>query len=518
MANNNHLSEVDGGPLPKNTITTSVFSNIEQGLRKNPHKAAIICMHQPANHLSGLAPVDNVLQQENGGHSMDCLTLTYTQIHRAALTLAAGLIANGVQPDSTIVTLIPNGGEYGILFWTCTIMRLTFAAWDPSALESTGDSQLRNLMAAVKPGLVVVPNAAGARVVDDLIQDLGPEQPLRIVLDGTASNGWKSLPDLVADASNSPINEHSLLENARRDDADRIHSILFTSGTSVGQPKGCPQRVGSITHILTSQSWLINPENCNLVLQQAHNSRAIAPQHTLQAWRGGGTVVMARKSFAIEDTVKAIVKYGVDFIVLSPAMVHELARELEAHPGKLDSVRTIQIGGDAITKEILTKCASLFSQAKVCINHGMTEGGAFFTWPFFATPLLQIPFFGDEICPIGTVAAGTMLRIWNADKRYPKTRGEPGELHVYSESIIRSYLGCVSESSFYEDGTRRWFITGDVGLIDEEGLVFILGRSKDVIRRAGAIIMPARLESCIEKYTGAQVSIACVFFASVRPY
>ena len=166
MASNEQLSEIDGGPLANNdTMKTSVFSNIEQGLRKNPHKAAVVCMHQPANHLSGLVPVDNELQQQGGGHRTDCLTLTYTQIHRAALTLAAGMIANGVRPGSTIVTLIPNGGEYGVLLWTCTILRLTFAAVDPSALGLAGNKELRDLMAVVKPGVVVVPDGAGARAV-----------------------------------------------------------------------------------------------------------------------------------------------------------------------------------------------------------------------------------------------------------------------------------------------------------------------------------------------------------------
>ena len=68
---------------------------------------------------------------------------------------------------------------------------------------------------------------------------------------------------------------------------------------------------------------------------------------------------MASKNFAIEDTVNAIVEHRVDFTVLSPAMVHELAHDLAAHPRKLDSVRTIQVGGDAITKEVLMKCAAL---------------------------------------------------------------------------------------------------------------------------------------------------------------
>lgn len=163
MANDDQISEIDGGPLANNdNMKTSIFSNIEQGLRKNPHKAAILCMHQPANHLSGLVPVDTEFQQEVG---RDCLTLTYTQLHRTALILAAGMIANGVRPGSTIVTLIPNGGEYAVLLWTCTIMRLTLAAVDPSALSLTGNSELRDLIKVVKPGVVIVPDEVGARAV-----------------------------------------------------------------------------------------------------------------------------------------------------------------------------------------------------------------------------------------------------------------------------------------------------------------------------------------------------------------
>jgi len=85
-------------------------------------------------------------------------------------------------------------------------------------------------------------------------------------------------------------------------------------------------------------------------------------------------------------------------------------------------------------------------------------------------------------------------------------RGEPGELHVCCDSIIWHYLGGASESSFYEDKKGRWFNTGDIAMMDNEGLVFILGRSKDMIKRAGVAIMPAAIESCIERYTDAQVS------------
>ncbi|MCJ1247983.1 hypothetical protein MMC30_005198 [Trapelia coarctata] len=516
-----HSAEIDGGPLVN---TTSVFFHIEQGLRKNPHGAAVICMHQPADHLSALVPADNEFQQQNGvlwdkpqngvnkqqngSNRIKCLTLTYTQVHRAAQKLAGGMMANGAQPDSTVLMLIPNGGEYTLLLWTCIIMRLTFVCVDPSALDASAFTELRNTLRTLKPSLVVVPDAAGAKAVDIAVLELRLPPPVRICLDSGTSNDWRSLLDLAADAPNSPVDEDTLLEAARNDDLHRVHSILFTSGTS-GSPKGCPLRVGGMTHVLHSQSWLIDKDNCALALQQAHNSRGIAPAQTLQTWREGGAVVMSGKGFAIEDIVDAILGYGVTFIVLTPAMVHTLGQELASRPLNVNSVRSIQVGGDAVTKDTMMKCAALFPHAKVCINHGMTEGGGSFTWPFFDTPIPRIPYFG-EICPIGAVAPGSIVRIWNADRTSVSKKGEPGELHVCCDSIIRHYLGGTSESSFYEDKKGRWFNTGDIAMMDTEGLVFILGRSKDMIKRAAVAIMPAAIESCIEKYTGAQTSVVAV--------
>jgi 4-coumarate--CoA ligase len=187
-------------------------------------------------------------------------------------------------------------------------------------------------------------------------------------------------------------------------------------------------------------------------------------------------------------------------------MVHEMAAELAARPLDVSCVTKIQVGGDAVTKDILMKCAALFPRAHVCVNHGMTEGGGSFMWPFFKTPTADIPYFG-EICPIGIVASGSVVRIWDPEKERIVKRGELGELHISSPSIIPHYLGGTSEKSFYNERGRAWFNTGDIGMMDRNGLVFILGRRKDMMKRAGVAIMPAALESSIEALTGAQVRI-----------
>ena len=550
QAINTRAAEIDGGTWER----MSVFEHIEQGLNSNPDGPAVICMFQPANHLQDLVTTDGNAQQSrtlwqkerhneqvqrpNGfrklqdrnhkvfpqGEEYDgctiaikqentiqdpmanttCLTLSYIQLHNTALKLAAGFRANGAQVNSTMLMLIPNGSEYAVLLWTCILLRITYVSLDPASLDISGFTQLKRTLKMLRPQVVVAPDPLSGKALDVAMSELQLPLPIRLCLCPSRTPGWKSLLDVAADAAKCPTNETELLAAARNDNPDRIHSIMFTSGTS-GRPKGCPLRVSGMSHVLHSQSWLVDSEAGAFALQQAHNSRGIAPAQTLQTWRAGGAVVMTGQSFSVSAAIEAIRQFDATFIVLTPPMVHEMADELAARPLDVTSVRKIQIGGDAVTKGVISKCTALFPRAQVCVNHGMTEGGGSFTWPFLDTPVSNIPFFG-EACPIGKVAPGSTIRIWDTERKSVVGREELGELHISCGSIINHYLGGRSENSFYNDQQGRWLNTGDVGMVDKNGLVFILGRRKDMIKRAGVGIMPAALESSIEAFTGAQVS------------
>lgn len=88
-------------------------------------------------------------------------------------------------------------------------------------------------------------------------------------------------------------------------------------------------------------------------------------------------------------------------------------------------------------------------------------------------------------------------------------RGEPGELHIQSDSILKSYAAAPEKMDVWytgEDG--RWLKTGDPGMINDAGDVCIIGRSKDVIKRGAISIAPAATESCLAAFTGSQVSVS----------
>ena len=171
---------------------------------------------------------------------------------------------------------------------------------------------------------------------------------------------------------------------------------------------------------------------------------------------------------------------------------------------RVKSIKYAFFGGDIVTKDFLLKAASTFPSAQVAAAHGMTEGGANFAWPFFDVDVEKLPFFG-EVCPLGNVQRGSRLRIFDVENQRVAKRDQPGELHICSEGLIKHYLGGFNEDAFYEDELGRWFKTGDLAIMNKDNIVWILGRIKDRIKRAGVPITPAALESCIENFTNSQV-------------
>ncbi|KAK3635848.1 hypothetical protein LTR22_018983 [Elasticomyces elasticus] len=218
-------------------------------------------------------------------------------------------------------------------------------------------------------------------------------------------------------------------------------------------------------------------------------------------WRVGGTLVMPGAAFTPEAVLDTIEKHSITNMLLLPFQVHSIVAHPTFSTRDTSTIQTVFTGADMITKDLLVKMTIAFPTAVVCTGHGMTEGGAFCEWVWFDTPPAQIPYFG-EISPLGKISAGSRVRIWDQEAGSVARRGAPGELHVCNDVTIRHYLGHINEDSFYSDDLGRWFKTGDLGMIDTDGIIYVLGRIKDVVMRAGVPITPAALESTIGVLTG----------------
>ena len=461
-------------------------------------------MQQSGDYLSQLAEV-NLVDGEKGH---DDLIWSHSQLRHAASKAAIALLAHGVQPGSTVVTLISNRVEWAIMLYAVNLCGMTLASLDFGALSSSRSTELQNFMSTLKPAVVIVANVDDTKSVDDALSKAGCSPQLKMTLDAdlrdTDPQDWKSLSKACEISSPDAPSEQKLLEKARQSDPDRLMLICFTSGTSSGRPKGCPRSVKNTTFVMQSQESLNNFDSSTRYLGASANFRIVPPALALQTWRKGGAYVIPGPAFSPPSVLEAFEKHGITNLTFLPAQLHALASAPSFTTQKVRTLKQALFGGDMITRSLLKKARATFPSARIAAAHGMTEGGGLFSWPFYESDVESIPYFGD-ISPLGISAPGSRLRMYDNDKGQAVKRNELGEVQVHSPGTIKHYLDGVNEEYFFEDEAGRWFKIGDLGLINENGVIYILGRLNDRIKRGGIPITPVALESSIDQYTASQV-------------
>jgi acyl-CoA synthetase (AMP-forming)/AMP-acid ligase II len=179
---------------------------------------------------------------------------------------------------------------------------------------------------------------------------------------------------------------------------------------------------------------------------------------------------------------------------LVPTMLHALIGVKATQGQKLKHLKHVMFGGSLLTPAVLKSCVEELGADCVENTYGMTEGALISTCKQ-SNPMNIVK--GEDVS-VGSVLSGTGLKTCLPDETTPVPRGTPGEIHFHSEYLgYGGYIGMESDD-FYDDAEgKRWFKTGDQGVIDHDGRIFIVGRYKDMIIRGGENISPSAVESAI---------------------
>lgn len=186
--------------------------------------------------------------------------------------------------------------------------KFTLSSPDFGALTQPRAAELRSLLSALKPDVIVVPDAEGVLAVQRALEAQSKQPSVKITLNRDPVRSpveWISLIDMAQppepEASDSVLTKAKVEEAARMDDLERMQLILFTSGTSSGNPKGYPRTVGSTLH-MKYQQWASQEGSEIRSLFYTQNFRAIAIATALRTWqkrrfnRDAGPWLLARIS------------------------------------------------------------------------------------------------------------------------------------------------------------------------------------------------------------------------------
>ena len=406
---------------------------------------------------------------------------SFAELDHEASLIASGLISMGIKPGDRIAYLGVNSdiqikSIYGIARAGGILVPLNYRAREPEVEFSVNDS--------------------GAKVIivgqdyKDLVLSISSniKHPLQVVFLGKDDipENWISYPDIV---------KQSGLSYPKIDSKDSA-VILYTSGTT-GLAKGV-----LLTHHSLVASLLENIfpdiDNTEVVLLCMPLYHVAGIQVLLTSIYEGRTLVIQRQ-FNAAEWLSLVSGQKVSRATLVPTMLKMILEDESFKKTNLSSLRIITYGAAAMPLLVITEAIKKLPKVAFINAFGQTESGATIA---VLTPedhqLSGLPAVINKklnrLKSIGKPLEGIEVRIDDdmGETIYPS---RIGEILVRGPQVMKGYWNDdKSTSSAINDG---WLHTGDIGYIDEDGYIFLEGRSKDFIKRGGERISPNEIESVL---------------------
>lgn len=492
------LSEVCNPPVD---VPQSTWQMFEDGANKDLDAPVLTACHQAGDHCANLLPAGS----RDRPHS--CLRWTYRELRYAALVVSKAMADLGVKRGSTIIVPIPNGIETHIVRIVSFILQLNLVALSSDLGQPGRKDELAYFIKTMSPEIVIVPDALGANAIDKTAQEIDFTFDFKFTTRHSQSPGWTSWASIDSQRFSDESLESLAGQQQEELDqqGDRVTLVLFTSGTSTGQPKGVPQTVRNVVSGAQNQMWIEDLPS-SFAISSPH-SRAIYACMCHMSLASGHHIILPHTHFTPESTFEAIQNHNVEMLLFIPSQLKIMAAQRSLDWTKLKSVRRVLLGGDVITTDLMQYAERLFPNARVTTLWGMSEGtGMVGLRGTDITP--PLPTY-HSVVTVGKPARSARVRIADADGN-PLPRGEAGELVVSGPAMVVRYIDNVQPELFFRDSLGSWIRTGDKAVMDNDDYIYMIGRTKDIIKQSGINLSPSVAEATLNKHEGINAAIVGV--------
>jgi fatty-acyl-CoA synthase len=401
-------------------------------------------------------------------------TTTYGEMAVAVRTLAGGLHARGVR----------KGGVVGLLSYNCPeFLQTIFAANYLGAIAMPINWRL----AAPEVRYILEHSEAQALVCDEALLPLASDAStglegalLRSCVTPTSEQGWTGFDELRSDERAPP---RALA------DADDVHRLMYTSGTT-GRPKGV-----MITHANLAWKNLAHlvefgftGDDLGLACGPLYHVGALDLTTTSLIAAGATTVI--HRSFDAAAVADELERSRVTTVWLAPAMVNALMALPDIEARDLSSVRLIINGGEKMPIPLIERIQRVFPSAWFADAYGLTETVSGDTF-------LDRDSIVSKLGSVGRPCLHLELQVWDEEGR-PVPAGERGEIVLRGPKVFKGYWRDPDATAKAFAG--GWFHTGDIGVRDEDGYLFIVDRLKDMIVSGGENIAGSEIERVLYEH------------------
>jgi long-chain acyl-CoA synthetase len=293
----------------------------------------------------------------------------------------------------------------------------------------------------------------------------------------------------------SCLNELAAIEQVYPDKARQTAVLVFTSGTT-GEPKGVMLSHQALIYMGANMAQLRKIVPDDSLYNSSPVSHVIGLGTVLMTafWAGASAELVAR--FTPEHFVDALTTGRITGVTAVPTLFarildHAEARKISLRSSRLRMIATAGAPLDLVLKARVEQAFGL----RMGNSYGMTE----------CNPVARSG-GGVETNEVGELQPGHEIRIVREDGR-DAMDDESGEIWVKGPSrMLGYYRNANATAAALRDGD--WLNTGDLGRMSEQGHLYIVGRSKDLIIRSGFNVYPVEVESVLSLFPGvAQVAV-----------
>nr|BFE57707.1 long-chain fatty acid--CoA ligase [Dactylosporangium thailandense] len=382
-----------------------------------------------------------------GLYGEDGRSWTFAQIDRIAGGVAEDLREAGVGPGDRVACHLTNGPEIAFFL---------FGAWKLGAVPVT-ISSLYN--------------------ADELAESVAKTNPRLLISDGTL--GWTREADVPA-ADVEP---------------DAEACILFTGGTTTGRPKAVSVTHGGTRASLARLAKVSTGTEAELTAAPDAKPNLIAlplfhsgGQHSLLFAFHVGRAAVVWERFGIDRLATLMERFRFDNFFFLPTMVFDIVHAERDLP--FEGVKSVLVAGQAISWPVRKAFEERY-RVPILVNYGSTEAGHIAGWT--GRDMKEGRWKPGSA---GRVYPGVELEI-RAEDGTALPVGEEGEVVVRSE-LTKGYVDDAAASrELVRDG---WVHTGDTGYVDADGVLFLVGRKRDMIKCGGFQVWPEEIEDELREH------------------
>ena len=296
------------------------------------------------------------------------------------------------------------------------------------------------------------------------------------------SEGWRNYKALVDTASTDALHVDIKEEDP--------FNLIYSSGTT-GVPKGIEQSHGMrFQHVIRFQAMGLDVGAVCLVSTSLYSNTTLVAM--LPPIAMGGRVIVMPK-FGVEEYLEIAEKERVTHTMLVPVQYQRIMKHEAFENYDLDSYQ-LKLSTSAPLREDLKRDIAARWPGKMVEIYGMTEGGV--------GTVLSVTEFPDKLASVGKAGLGAEIRIISEEgEQLPQ--GEIGEIVGRSTAMMNGYHNrqdLTDDMIWMSPEGERFFKSGDMGRLDEDGFLFLLDRKKDMILSGGFNIYAADIEAELIKH------------------